>query len=128
MLDLLRCLHNPSRRLVAGDCAALADLRLQRRFGCWTLRLLEDERGDTLPLWQALQRADAAVRGIDAHDLPRLQFARQTLSALRAMAGRVSISELLRQALAATDYRAILTGLPDGGRRRGNIDKRAAVG
>jgi ATP-dependent helicase/nuclease subunit A len=39
------------------------------------------------------------------------------------MAGRVTISELLRSALARTGYLATLTGLPDGDRRRGNVEK-----
>ena len=37
--------------------------------------------------------------------------------------GRITISELLRRALAATGYLSILTGLPDGARRRGNVEK-----
>jgi hypothetical protein len=39
------------------------------------------------------------------------------------MAGRVTISELLRAALIRTGYLATLTGLPDGARRRGNVEK-----
>ena len=45
------------------------------------------------------------------------------LSDLRRLSGRITISELLRLALAKTNYLAILTGLPDGARRRGNIEK-----
>jgi hypothetical protein len=37
------------------------------------------------------------------------------------MAGRVTISEL-RAALIRTGYRATLTGLLDGARRRGNVE------
>ena len=122
MLDLLRCLHNPR------DDLSLAAVLRSPMFAfrddlLLALRLMTDEAGEMLMLWEALQRADESLPGIDAPDLPRLRHARQTLRSLRAMAGRVSISELLRQALDATNYLAILTGLPDGGRRRGNVEK-----
>ena len=39
------------------------------------------------------------------------------------MAGRVSIADLLQAALDETGYLATLTGLPDGARRRGNVEK-----
>ena len=122
MLDLLRCLHNPR------DDLSLAAVLRSPMFAfrddlLLALRLMTDEAGETINLWRALQLADETVPGVDETDLPGLHCARETLGELRAMAGRVTISELLRQALAATNYLAILTGLPDGGRRRGNIEK-----
>ncbi len=122
MLDLLRCLHNPS------DDLSLATALRSPMFAfsddlLLALRLMTDDANEPIQLWEALQRADGDVPGIDAADLPRLQHARETLAGLRALAGRMTISELLRQALVATQYLAILTGLPDGGRRRGNIEK-----
>lgn len=122
ILDLLRALHNP-----ADDLSLAAALRSPMfAFSddlLLALRLMTDDSADPLPLWTALQLADETCLGISADDLPRLQHARAALYELRRMAGRVSISQLLRHALAATRYLAILTGLPDGDRRRGNIEK-----
>ena len=122
MLDLLRALHNPADNLSLASALrspmfALSDDLL------FALRLTRDETGETLPLWDALQTADDSRTGIESSDLPTLWHARDTLDELRQMAGRVSISELLRRALDMTHYQAILTGLPDGDRLRGNIDK-----
>ncbi|MCY4145248.1 MAG: UvrD-helicase domain-containing protein [Chloroflexi bacterium] len=122
MLALLRALHNPADNLALAAAlrspmfAFSDDLLL-------ALRLMSDDGAEPLPLWTALQQADADCFGVSADDLPRLQHARAALDELRRMAGRVSISRLLRQALAATRYLAILTSLPDGDRRRGNIEK-----
>lgn len=122
VLDLLRALHNP-----ADDLSLAAALRSPMfAFSddlLLALRLMTDEGAAPLPLWTALQLADEACLGLSADDLPRLQRARDSIDELRRLAGRVSISQLLRRALAATHYLAILTGLPDGDRRRGNIEK-----
>ena len=56
-------------------------------------------------------------------DVPLVEHACETLADLRRISGRVTISELLRRALEKTGYLALLTGLPDGARRRGNIEK-----
>ena len=126
MLDLLRCLHNPL------DNLALASVLRSPMFGfsddlLFALRLFEDPdtgSNEPLPLWQALSfaRTNPGL-GITADDLALLGFAEQALDELRLMAGRVAISELLRQALRATGYLAILSALPDGPRRRGNVEK-----
>ena len=123
MLDLLRFLHNPA------DDLALASALRSPLFAfsddlLFALRLLRDEAGEALPLWRAL---DVAARHpppgtVDA-DLPSVKHAQDVLTDLRRQSGRISISELLRLALAKTSYLAILTGLPDGDRRRGNIEK-----
>lgn len=122
MLDLLRALHNP-----ADDLSLAAALRSPMfAFSddlLLALRLLTDGSHNPLPLWMALQLADEACAGVSPDDLPRLGHARAALDELRQMAGRVSISRLLRHALTATHYLAALTGLPDGDRRRGNIEK-----
>ncbi len=126
MLDLLRCLHNPADDLslastLRSPLFAFSDDQLL------ALRLIpggEDESTGPLPLWRALQIAvDAHVPGLDDSDRPALQFALDVLTELRRLSGRVTISELLRLALEKTNYLAILTGLPDGDRRRGNIEK-----
>lgn len=126
MLDLLRALHNPT------DNLSLATVLRSPMFGfsddmLLALRLLkvdESDKSPPMPLWEALSTAcEYDVMGITQADLPLIHHALTTLEELRLMAGRVTISELLRQALAKTGYLAILTGLPDGARRRGNIEK-----
>ena len=124
MLALLRCLHSPA------DSLSLATILRSPLFGfsddlLFALRLPAPAELDQPPtLWGALQSAaHSPPASIAAPDEPCLQFAADTLHRLRQMAGRISISELLRQALAMTGYLAILTALPDGARRRGNIEK-----
>lgn len=132
MLDLLRCLHNPL------DNLSLAAALRSPLFGfsddlLFALRLLPEGKPATnyrkkpLPLWQALREAQnsesAHLSVFSDEDRGLLAFAVQALQELRQMAGRVAIFELLGQALKATGYLATLTGLPDGARRRGNIEK-----
>ena len=123
MLDLLRCLHNPA------DDLSLASALRSPLFAfsddlLFALRRLHDDAGETPSLWRALQIAlDGGALGLVEEDRPALQFALEVLTELRRLSGRVTISELLRLALAKTNYLAILTGLPDGARRRGNIEK-----
>lgn len=126
MLDLLRCLHNPL------DNLSLASVLRSPMFGfsddlLFALRLITDETSDhrtPIPLLQALRHAlENDATGVRADDLRLLRFAADTLSELRQTAGRVSISELLRRAISMTGYLAIVTALPGGARRRGNIDK-----
>ena len=126
MLDLLRCLHNPL------DSLSLASALRSPMFGfsddlLLALRLAgagEPGIGDPMPLWQALSRAQVSQAiGFAPGDEQLLRHAVETLSSLRRLAGRVAIVDLLRRALDETGYLAILTGLPDGARRRGNIEK-----
>lgn len=123
MLDLLRFLHNPA------DDLSLASALRSPLFAfsddlLFALRLLVDEDGETLPLWQALHiAASEPVPELVAPDSATLQYALDVLTELRRLSGRVTISELMRLALAKTNYLAILTGLPDGARRRGNTEK-----
>ncbi len=126
MLDLLSALHNPA------DNLSLASVLRSPIFGfsddmLFALRLITDnhpEKPKPILLWDALKVAcEQDIMGITDADMPLVQFSVETLSDLRLMAGRVTISELLRQALAKTGYLAMLTGLPDGARRRGNIEK-----
>ncbi len=123
MLDLLRCLHNPA------DDLSLASALRSPLFAfsddlLFALRLLRDEDGETPPLWSALHiAADGTAPGMVERDTQSLQYALDVLTDLGRLSGRITISELLRLALAKTNYLAILTGLPDGARRRGNIEK-----
>ncbi len=120
LLNLLRALHNP-----ADDLALAAALR-SPLFGLsddalLSLRLTRDDEGEILPLWAALMTGGAPF--FPADDLPARAFARRVLRDLRDMAGRASIAELLTRALDLTGFLATLTGLSDGARRRGNVEK-----
>ena len=125
MLDLLRFLHNRA------DNLSLASVLRSPIFAfsddlLFALRLQIDEaaeKDEEPPLWSALCQIEMPAAGVVESDLPLIAHARETLLELLRVAGRVSISELLRRALAATNYLAILTGLPDGDRRRGNVEK-----
>jgi ATP-dependent helicase/nuclease subunit A len=123
MLNLLKALHNPS------DDLALASVLRSPMFGLsddglFALRLKKDAEGNSLSLWDALQSdPDLGPFPIPARDRPALEFARQCFLNLAALAGRVTVDQLLEIALDQTAYDAILTALPDGDRRRGNLDK-----
>lgn len=126
MLDLLRFLHNPA------DDLSLASALRSPLFAfsddlLFALRLIpagEDDATVPLPLWRALHiAAEEPVPGMVESDSATLRHALEVLTNLRRQSGRITISELLRLALAETNTLAILTGLPDGARRRGNIEK-----
>lgn len=118
LLNLLKTLYNPA------DNLALASVLRSPLFGLsddalLALRLLEDEAGKRALLWDALSRPET----VPADEVELVAFARECLYDLAALAGRVTISELLREALNRTGFLATLTGLPDGARRRGNVEK-----
>jgi len=117
LLNLLNVLYNP-----ADELALMSALR-SPLFGLsddalLALRIHADDR--KILLWDVLA---APSDWLPNDELASVAFAREVFYALRGSAGRVTISELLRDALARTGYLAILTGLPDGARRRGNIEK-----
>ena len=119
MLNLLRALHNTA------DDLALASVLRSPMFGLsdealLALRLQRDDEDARLLLWDALQHNPAPV---PEEDRPALLFARECLNRLLELAGRVTVDSLLAAALDETAYDAILTALPDGDRRRGNLDK-----
>jgi ATP-dependent helicase/nuclease subunit A len=119
LLNLLDALYNPA------DNLALATVLRSPLFGLsdealLALRLIVGEDGKPLPLWDALNQPAPLM---PAAEIELTAFARTCLYELHTLAGRVTISELLREALARTGYLATLTGLPDGARRRGNVEK-----
>ena len=119
VLNLLKALHNPS------DNLSLAAALRSPMFGfdddmLLTLRGLKDDNGRQ-SLWVAL--AAETLPGLSAEEVERVRSARRMLRNLRQLAGRVTISELLRQSLAETGYLAALTGLPGGARLRRNVEK-----
>lgn len=113
LLNLLKALYNPS------DDLALASALRSPLFSLSddALLALRFERGDRL--WDALGDEAAAL----ASEQALIRFAHDTLRDLRVLAGRVTIHELLIEALERTGYLAVLSGLPDGARRRGNVEK-----
>ncbi len=118
VLNLLRALHDPADEL------ALAAALRSPLFGLSDDALLSLRRcagadGRRLPLAAALL-ADVDV---PEDERARTAFARQCFDALRRMAGRMTLADLIRAALARTGYLATLTSLPDGARRRGNVEK-----
>lgn len=117
MINLLNTVYNP-----ADDLALMSALR-SPLFGLsddalLALRLTADDLACSL--WEALPATNVWLPPTETETLA---WAASTLYALRAAAGRVSIAELLRDALARTGYLAVLTGLPDGERRRLNVEK-----
>lgn len=118
ILNLLIALHNPADNLALATALrsplfALSDDTLL------VLRLQRDGRGGRLPLWDALNQPGE----LPEDEQSIVTFAADCLRRLRSLAGRVTIAELLRAALDETGYLAVLTGLPDGARRRGNVEK-----
>ena len=118
LLNLLKALYNPA------DNLALAAVLRSPLFGLsddalLALRLIADEAGRPVLLWDALSVPDAVPAG----EAALVVFARDCLYNLAALAGRVTIAELLREAVNRTGFMATLTGLPDGARRRGNVEK-----
>lgn len=113
MLNLLRAIHRPA------DALALASALRSPLFNLSDDALFALRLDESISLWDVLGQVDHVP--VDERDLAA--FARATLLDLRALAGRVPIPDLLRAALDATGYLAVLTGLPDGARRRGNVEK-----
>jgi ATP-dependent helicase/nuclease subunit A len=124
LLNLLRALHTPA------DDLALAVALRSPLFGLsddalFALRMVPDRGGDPLPLWRSLFKP--RVPYFPDADRPARDFARGVLCDLRDLAGRVPVADLLSRALDLTGYLATLTGLSDGARRRGNVEKLVAL-
>jgi ATP-dependent helicase/nuclease subunit A len=107
VLNLLRALHAP------GDSLALASALKSPLFNLSDDHLLRLASKAGLAMWGALIEDQSAD----------MRFAADTLGTLRERAGRVTIYELMAEALAQTGYLATLTALPDGARRRANVEK-----
>lgn len=121
--NLLATLHNPA------DNLALASVLRSPMFGLsddglLAYRLQHDADGKSHPLWVALMHTSPTL---DSTDAAVAEFARHTLSVLHTLAGRVTIGELIEQALELTAFEATLTALPNGERRRANIKKLLTV-
>ncbi len=121
VLNLLKALHNPA------DNLSLASALRSPMFGfsdemLLALRLVHEEGAKKpVQLWDALNLE--SVDYLTADEIGRIHTARDILQSLKSLAGRVTISELLRIALAKTGYLAALTGLQGGARLRRNVEK-----
>jgi len=119
VLNLLKALHNPD-----DDLSLAAALRSPMfRFSddmLLALRLIRDNNA-IVSLWDALSVDEIPHLSDAEHTI--VGDAHRTLSHLRQIAGRVTISELLQRALVETAYLAILSGLPGGARLRRNVEK-----
>lgn len=141
LLNLLKALYNPDDALSLAS-ALRSPLYNLSDDALYALRLLtsseealsphpspEGERNNArsvrqakkaiVPLWDALM--DESL--VDLPDAEQIAFARGSLKRLRALAGRVTIAELLSHTIEDTAYMATLTGLDDGARRCGNVEK-----
>ena len=114
LLNLLKAVYNPA------DNLALASVLRSPIFGLSDDALLVLRMSKIPLLWDAIANPPDKLPA-DEHTL--LMQATQTLTMLRDIAGRVTIAELLQEALSRTGYLATLTALPDGSRRRGNVEK-----
>lgn len=125
VLDLLRAVYQ------LDDALSLATALRSPLFGLSddALLALRWPAQDDLPrdLWAALADAETgALPFFPAEEVPAAAFARAVLADLSAAAGRVPLAELIERALERTGYRAVVSALPDGARRRGNLDKLVA--
>jgi ATP-dependent helicase/nuclease subunit A len=126
LLNLLKALYNTSDDLALASALRsplynlsdddLLALRLQRG--------QKDSAGysERLTLWTALMDADRTYDPA-LPDAQQVTFARESLRRLSGIAGRVTIAELLIRVLEETAYLATLSGLSDGARRCGNVEK-----
>lgn len=123
LLSLLRAVEDPH-----DDFALLAALR-SPIFGLSDAALVHlrlSPHGEPRQVFTVLTDAatfHATLQRLTPPDDAHLHHARRVLLHLRHLSGRVSLFELLREALDATDYLATLTLLPDGKRRRSNVEK-----
>jgi len=113
LLNLLAALYNPANNLTLA--AALRSPLFSLRDD--TLLMLRLDSPKTL--WSALM---AAVPDSLA-DPDAVRFAQTTLSALAALAGRVTVAALIGAVLDQTAFCATLTALPNGGRTVNNVEK-----
>jgi ATP-dependent helicase/nuclease subunit A len=120
LIHLLRVVNDPTDELAlvgvlrsplfAIDDAAIIRLRLNNQQSLWHALMNPPE-----PPEQATAEPDERARA--------LAFACDTLRHLHALRGRLTVVQLLREALAATGYLATISGLTDGAQRRANVEK-----
>lgn len=110
LLHLLRVLNDPADEL------ALVGVLRSPLFAVDDNTIMRLRLANRQSLWDALHRPLPA-------EPPPLTHARTTLHNLYRLRGQLTVVELLRAALAATGYLAVLGGLPDGAQRCVNVEK-----
>ncbi|MDZ4765111.1 MAG: 3'-5' exonuclease, partial [Chloroflexota bacterium] len=118
ILNLLRALVNPADELALATALRSPLFNLSDE-ALFALRLAARDE-PPVSLWDALGSPPSLLPDSERETVA---FAAACLRDLRATAGRVTIAELLGDLMARTGYLATLTALPDGGRRRGNVEK-----
>jgi ATP-dependent helicase/nuclease subunit A len=122
ILNALRALTDPTDELALA-AALRSPLFNFSDAALYALRLPDTESASDSarrPLWDAIMQPPPALP--ESARAP-VAFAAHTLRDMRALAGRLAIADLLDTLVTRTGYRAALSALPDGARRRGNIDK-----
>jgi len=71
-------------------------------------------------LWEAM---GGDLSDVEEGQKVNVEFAREKMFDLTGLVGRVRVAELAQEALARTGYLATLSALPDGRRRRANVEK-----
>lgn len=117
LIQLLRALDNPA------DDLALATI-LHSPLYALSSETLYRLRRENNSLRDALLSLPNDLVG---DERARAEFASASLQKLWARVGRVTILELLQQALADTDYLATISSLSNGTRRRANVEKLLAL-
>jgi len=119
LINLLQAVYNPYDELALVS-ALRSPLFGVSDDGLFEWRLLANTQPDT-SLWEILPSIEQSdLSDVDKH---RLNHAYTLIKTLRAQMGRRSLADLLRIAIDNTYHLAVLSGLPDGDRRRGNIEK-----
>ncbi len=119
LINLLQAVYNPY------DDLALVSVLRSPLFhisddALLMMRVYADEH--QIAFWDALLR-HADIPDIPPADASRLAQADALITELRGQIGRRTLGDVLRHAVYETDYLAIMSSLPDGDRRRGNIEK-----
>ncbi len=115
-LALVGVLRSP---LFALDDATIMRLRIANPHSIWDT--LMHNGSDTSTDTDTTTDTDTSHANFHEHD--PIGFARATLHDLHRIRGQVSVVELLRAILDKTGYMATISGLPDGNRRRVNVEK-----
>lgn len=117
LIQLLRALDNPA------DDLALATILHSPLYALSSETLFRLRRAHS-SLRDALRDLPADLVG---DERARAEFAAASLQRLWARVGRVTILDLLQQALAETGYLATVSSLSNGTRRRANVEKLLAL-
>ncbi len=126
VMALLESLYNPYDDLSLATAlrSPLFNLSDEALLSLRTPRYDEQGKPSRGSLWGTLRGAATGEIGLTPADaLPTVARAWHILQDLQRIAGRVTIYELIRAALDRTSYLATLTALPDGTRRRANVQK-----